>query len=393
MSPKRVIHGEALYRSDKLAAVEPPRFRAEYANLLPLALANGVFEANPLKVWSNVYSYNRPDYTLEDVAQMLDEYERVKMLFRWQEPDGKVWGFFVGIDKPGRLPGPSRQGKNEAIGPTPPMESIRKFLDSNGFHEALNGNGKLLGFGFGSGFGSGKNLSSDAGASDPASLPTNTEAGTLEHPKTNDVPKTPKATVKDPPSPAAQRLAALLRSEIFHNKPDMKITPLQEAQWAATADRMLRIDKRSEERITAVILWAQGDSFWHKNILSMDKLREKFDQLELKARDGTTAPGGEVAQPAAPEQDEWVAPDGRDEKAGEQLWEAARNQLKERLDRLAFDTWLKPIRSLGLLNSTLYLRLPTVEHALVGDRFSAELTHALPGLKIEFVPPTEVSRG
>jgi hypothetical protein len=44
--PKRVIDGEGLWHSDKLALVEPPSFRAEYACLLPLALANGVFEAN-----------------------------------------------------------------------------------------------------------------------------------------------------------------------------------------------------------------------------------------------------------------------------------------------------------------------------------------------------------
>ena len=154
--PKRVLDGEGLWRSDKLALVEPATRRAEYANLLPLALANGVFEANPRRIWSAVYSYNRPDVTLQDVEAMLDEFERVKLLFRWAEPSTqKVWGFWVGIDKPGRLPGRSRRGTNEMVGPEPPADELRKFMESNGIQNLPNGNEKLLGFGFGSGLGSG----------------------------------------------------------------------------------------------------------------------------------------------------------------------------------------------------------------------------------------------
>ena len=35
--PKRVIDGEGLWRSEKLARVQPEKFRAEYANQIPLA--------------------------------------------------------------------------------------------------------------------------------------------------------------------------------------------------------------------------------------------------------------------------------------------------------------------------------------------------------------------
>jgi hypothetical protein len=37
-----------------------------------------------------------------------------------------------------------------------------------------------------------------------------------------------------------------------------------------------------------VIRWAQGDVFEMANILSMDKLHTRFDQLELKARKTNT---------------------------------------------------------------------------------------------------------
>src|ERR1700730_12859591 len=93
--PKRVIDGEGLWRSDKLAQVEPPSFRAEYACLLPLALANGVFEANARRIWATVYSYNRPDVNVEQVEKILAEFERVKLLFIWTD-SGKIWGYCVG---------------------------------------------------------------------------------------------------------------------------------------------------------------------------------------------------------------------------------------------------------------------------------------------------------
>lgn len=128
--PKRVIDGDALWGSGKLFQVQPLEYRAEYANLIPLALANGSFEADPRLIWKTVYAYNRPDITPEVVGEILAEFERVGILFRWRDERGVVWGFWINIDKPGRLPGESRRGKNERVGAPPPMDSIRKFLDS-----------------------------------------------------------------------------------------------------------------------------------------------------------------------------------------------------------------------------------------------------------------------
>ena len=278
--PKRVIDGEALWRSDKLAQVEPPKFRAEYANLVPLALANGTFEATARRVWSSVYSFNRPDVpTAELVEQLLDELERVKLLFRWTDPPtGKVWGFWVGIDKPGRLPGRSRRGRNEAVGLDPPPDELRKFLDSNGIHRALNGSKKLLGFGFGLGSGSGSNPTSEPDGSDRQQTPS---------------------SKKNPaePSREALRLAALLRQEICRNKPDFNFRQDHERSWAVTADRMLRLDHRKPEQIAELIRWVQHDQFWMANVLSMGTLREKFDQLEL-CRERAGANGKAVPKPA-----------------------------------------------------------------------------------------------
>ena len=99
--PARIVDGDALWRSDKLAQVTPAPFRAEYANMIPLAQADGTFECNPRRVWADVYSYNRPDITVEMVEEILKEFERVNLLKR-STRKGKDWGFWVGIES--RLP-------------------------------------------------------------------------------------------------------------------------------------------------------------------------------------------------------------------------------------------------------------------------------------------------
>ena len=68
--PKRVVDGDALWRSRKLLLV-PIEYRAEYANLVPLADVNGSFECDPASVWSDVYAFNRSNISPDDVAAML----------------------------------------------------------------------------------------------------------------------------------------------------------------------------------------------------------------------------------------------------------------------------------------------------------------------------------
>src|SRR5216684_8120477 len=160
---KRILDGAALWKSDKLARIQPEWMRAEYANWIPLALANGVFEADTRRIWATVYSYNRPDISFEDAEEMKREFCRVGLLFLWpDEESGKVWAYFVGIDRPGRLPSRSRlDRKHEPIGPTPPADALRSYveltrskaLDSSVVSQWL-ANG-CLGFGFGSDIGLG----------------------------------------------------------------------------------------------------------------------------------------------------------------------------------------------------------------------------------------------
>ncbi|PRZ15166.1 hypothetical protein [Nesterenkonia sandarakina] len=55
--------------------------------------------------------------------------------------------------------------------------------------------------------------------------------------------------------------------------------------WLDAARLLLDRDKRPEAEIHRVIDWCQQDGFWKTNILSLPKLREKYDQLRLKAQE------------------------------------------------------------------------------------------------------------
>jgi len=46
---------------------------------------------------------------------------------------------------------------------------------------------------------------------------------------------------------------------------------------------MMTVDGRTEQQIHAAIDWCQSDEFWRSNVLSMPKLREKYEQLRLQA--------------------------------------------------------------------------------------------------------------
>ena len=77
------------------------------------------------------------------------------------------------------------------------------------------------------------------------------------------------------------RLAKLLFELILENDPGHKLPKLK--KWAEHVDKLIRLDKRKPEDIEKIIRWCQTDDFWHSNILSTSKLREKFSTLFLQS--------------------------------------------------------------------------------------------------------------
>lgn len=66
-------------------------------------------------------------------------------------------------------------------------------------------------------------------------------------------------------------------------------------QWRTQARLMIDRDGRSVEEITRIIDWVDGNDFWRANVLSLPKLRQKFDTLRLQAQRPQGRPqGGQV---------------------------------------------------------------------------------------------------
>ena len=201
--PKRVLDGEALWRSKKLRQVQPVKFRAEYANLLPLALSTGSFECDADTIWTDVYAFNRPDVTPEDVAAILDEYEKVKLLFRWTV-DGKTWGYWVGIDKEGRLPTGTTY-LHAKKGPLPPAEAYKAFTGVDRIERSLTGQEPVAdrqgkGSGSGLGLGKGSGLGFGLGVGVPTSTSSNLNSQTNER-SSNSQTLNPTPTPTSTPTP------------------------------------------------------------------------------------------------------------------------------------------------------------------------------------------------
>lgn len=97
----------------------------------------------------------------------------------------------------------------------------------------------------------------------------------------------PTIEEEDPPiHPADAAIACSLVLRIVANHPGSKLAKLEPAQkddkirkWADHVRLMREVDKHSEAEIKTVLEWSQTDPFWRKNILSTEKLREKWDQL------------------------------------------------------------------------------------------------------------------
>ncbi|WP_312560896.1 hypothetical protein [Anaerospora sp.] len=105
-------------------------------------------------------------------------------------------------------------------------------------------------------------------------------AGTSEQ-GTDDTSDTEKKRTKYTYQSEHMRLAEQLKFRILEHKKNFKY-PSSLDQWANTIRLMIEQDNRSVREIETVIDWCQKDVFWQSNILSADKLREKFDQLQGK---------------------------------------------------------------------------------------------------------------
>ena len=94
--PKRMVDGDAIAGSDKLADCRPG-YAIHYAYLLTLGLGNGSLEYDARRICELYYGKHSPWMTADQLEAIFTDFERVKAFFRWTTKDGKTWGFFPGI--------------------------------------------------------------------------------------------------------------------------------------------------------------------------------------------------------------------------------------------------------------------------------------------------------
>ncbi|WP_284985479.1 hypothetical protein [Arthrobacter sp. fls2-241-R2A-172] len=128
---------------------------------------------------------------------------------------------------------------------------------------------------------------------DSNSVPMRTATATATSSK-EDIPS---SEISDEiPRPEVDELHNLLDSCLAANGSKK---PSRNKKNRDAARLLLDRDGYKIEQVAWMIRWATADEFWRANILSMSKLREKFDQLKAKAGVGTkaTAAGfnGEIA--------------------------------------------------------------------------------------------------
>ena len=290
--PKRIFDGDAAWTSSKIAALEPVWVRPEYAWLHSLAGPNGVFEFDVRAIWARCYAFLRPEIGLPEVEIIFAAFHKTKLVFLWEQ-EGKQWAYWTNSDKPGRLPRKSwqkRYAKSGTLGPYPPEEALKKFMQEATARPSRASNtpepckphaSSVLGIGIGTGTGSGKTLSSEEKGSSDKRDPS----------KKSEKKTEPK---RSQPSEAARRLAQLLLTRVVENFRRLEVkSKLLESEkeqqatvkrWARDIDLLLRRDHYSEAQVRELIEWCQADQFWLQNIRSGYKLRKQVEDLMIRMK-------------------------------------------------------------------------------------------------------------
>lgn len=95
-----------------------------------------------------------------------------------------------------------------------------------------------------------------------------------------DVEEEPNGSSSDAPRLDVERVCQHLADKIEGNGSKR---PGIGKKWRDAARLAMDSDGRTERQLHNMIDWCQGHEFWRSNILSMPTLREKYDQMRLKA--------------------------------------------------------------------------------------------------------------
>lgn len=131
------------------------------------------------------------------------------------------------------------------------------------------------------------NPSPETGNQAPDNQPSDSQA--LRRTTEKDNQKTSKSEMESSTAPSPDDAP---RSEVVELCEHLaaKITangnrpPTIGKRWYRACRLLIDVDQRTPDQIRRAIDWCQADAFWSANILSMQKLREKYDTLRLHAQ-------------------------------------------------------------------------------------------------------------
>jgi len=247
--PNRIIK-ESINTSPTINALSVQSERHWY-RLLLLADDHGCFEATPAIVRGKCYALQLCSISVEDVQSWQNELGQAGILRYW-EHEMRIYGVFVTFDKHNTRYSVTEDGKSTRHRRKTPIPPDSKDLCQ--------------------------------------SLPTlATTSMSLPNPNPNPNPNhNPTKRSQHSSSADACELAELLKTLILKNKPDRKLSSTWQSKTEDQIDKLIRLDKKSPEKIKKIIRWCQDDTeptgnsnfCWAPNILSGGTLRKQFDTLE-----------------------------------------------------------------------------------------------------------------
>lgn len=312
MARMRTIKPET-FISETLAEVSV-HARWTFAGLWTYADDEGRGRADARLIKAAIWALD-DDVTSREVAAFLDELEAESLICRYEAVDGKKYLHIVNFSehqKPNR-PVPSKlpecpKANHGGLSEDSVSAPAERRWDSRGIGRtldcadlgALMGVTEQIGHNFHESAGQTSftedSLSTHGVVSQisftntPTPTPLRTEVdgdvvGVSEIGKSSTSLVTSEIEPDDPPEGPVrddvERVCVHLADRIEANgSPRPRITK----RWRDAARLLIDKNGRTEEQVHAAIDWCQDDTFWQANILSMPKLREKYDQMRLQAK-------------------------------------------------------------------------------------------------------------
>lgn len=90
-----------------------------------------------------------------------------------------------------------------------------------------------------------------------------------------------------------------LIKSITDEMPSAKV-PVSDEQvdkWCDNIEKMVRLDKRSQDNIYSTLVYARTDDFWKANIRSTSKFRDKYETLYLQMKNKKEKPNQQTNRP------------------------------------------------------------------------------------------------